>query len=174
MSDDEKKEKELEKLEESIEITLKKVEIVTRHKQKVIENCEIIGKKLIESGEILLGVRLISNSYIHDNPKLDSPLQFTFLFQTDNKEMLKLAIGEHSATCDHHAAYYEDINSIPPVKIAEIVADLSARSAEQGTSLKDYLEETYYPKYNIKQNSKFDKNIKKFVNLLLEEKFKKL
>lgn len=174
MSEDDKKDKEKQKLEEEIEITLKKVEIIQRHKQKIIENCEIIGKKLIEAGEILLGIRLISNSYVHDNSKFDSPLQFNYLFQTENKEMLKLAVEEHSSTENHHANFYEDVNSIPACKIAEIIADLAARSAEQGTSLKDYLEDIYYPKYNIKQNSRMDKYIRKFVNLLLEEKFKKL
>ena len=153
MSESEKQEKKAEKLEEEIELALKKLDLVQRHRARVMENCDIIGRKLIQEGEIGLGIRLIANSYVHDDPKLTSPLQFKYLFQNEDKDMLKLAIEEHNTTCDHHLSFYTDINSVPTVKIAEIVADLSARSAEQGTCLKDYLDEIYYPKYNIKKNS---------------------
>lgn len=163
-----------DKLEEKINITLKKLELVQRHKENVIKNCDIVGKKLIESGEIQLGLNLIANSYSHDDCKLKSPFQFEYLFQDKDKEMLKLAVQEHNTTCDHHLNFYEDIHAVPVVKIAEIVCDLAARSSEQGSSLKDYLENIYFPKHGIKKNSNLDKQIKKFVNLLLEEKFKKL
>lgn len=172
MSDEEKLEKKLQEQEEEINFTLKKLELIQRHKENVIKNCDIIGRKLIQSGEIKMGLRLIANSYPHDCPKLTSPLQFNFLFQTDDKELLKLAISEHNTTSDHHPNFYGGIDFMEPVKIAEVVADLAARSAEQGSCLKDYLTEIYYPKYDIKTNSKVDKYIRKFVGLLLDDKFK--
>jgi hypothetical protein len=63
---------------------------------------------------------------------------------------------------------------MPPDKIGELVCDLRARSAEKGTCLKDFLKDQYYPKHNIKINSRVDKLIKKFVDLLLDDSFIKL
>lgn len=162
-----------EKLEDEIDITLKKIDLITKHKARVIENCFTIGKKLIEQGEIELGKKVIANSYPHDDSKFFG-LEWDGLFQNKDKELLKLAIKDHQIKNLHHARAWNGIEWMPEIYLAELVADLGARAAEQGSSLKDFLKETYYPQHNIKTNSKVDKSIKKYVDLLLDDSFIKL
>lgn len=162
-----------EKLEGEIESALQKLELIKRHKLNVIDNAEILARKLIELGEIDFGIKLICSSWTHDLSKYFS-IEWKWLLQDKDKEMLKLAMEDHRAKNPHHPEYWGGIDNMPVFCLAELVCDLKARSAEQGTCLKDFLKDIYYPKHNIKLNSKVDKQIRRFVDLLLDDSFVKL
>lgn len=155
--------------------TLKKIKVLLRHIKLVQDACEVIGTKLIESGEIELGKNLIAKSLIHDNSKFYG-LEWTILmsydeYKDDDVEKLEMAIFQHINTNDHHPEYWGDINSMPKICIAEMVADWYARSNEFGTDLRKWIKNTALEKYNISPHGVKYKEIKKFVDLLLEKPF---
>lgn len=159
------------KQEKEIEITLKKIDVILRHTTNVQEACRIIGRKLIERGEIHLGIQLIARSCFHDNSKFSSFMEWNFLFQDENKELLQLAIEQHQSTNPHHLEYWQDTENIPRLYLAELVADTFSRSNEFGENYWDYMKGKFFPKYDIKKNTRVYKIIKEFADLLIEPPF---
>src|ERR1700751_921069 len=139
------------KQEEEIALTLKKLDVIMRHISNVQSACNIIGRKLIEKGEIHLGRQIIADSYFHDNSKLTSNLEWGYLFPSEeNKELLQLAIEEHQSTNPHHLEYWKDTENIPRRYLAQLVADTFSRSNEFGKDYWKYMKEEFFPKYDIK------------------------
>lgn len=62
---------------------------------------------------------------------------------------------------------------MPPIAIAEMVADWGARSQEFGTSLKDWVTSVAIAKYSINTESEEHRLIFKFIQLLTEDSFVK-
>ncbi len=162
-------------MDEQQEITLKKLDIIRRHKAHVQSACDLLGQRLIEKGEVEFGIRLIVQGYEHDLSKFDQ-FERKYLIpsngETIDKDTLKLAIEKHQAGNKHHIEYWGDFNSMPRICVAELVCDLFARSAEFGTDLREYIKEKMLPKYDISTNSKGYKTMKEFVDLLLDKPFK--
>ena len=52
-----------------------------------MDSCSLLGRRLIERGDVDLGVKLIANSYLHDNSKFTSFVEWNYLFQKENKEL---------------------------------------------------------------------------------------
>lgn len=167
MSEDESEKK------EEIANTLRRLDSVMRHIEHVRENCELLGRRYIEKGEIDFGIQLIRRGLIHDNSKLVG-LEFKWLTQDDNKPLLKEAIESHQRTNDHHVEAWGLIEDMPPIALAELVCDLRARSTEFGTDLREYFAEDFMPKYKVAKGSRVYKHLKEALDLLLEKPFKKL
>lgn len=152
---------------------LKKIATNNRHKNLVKDATDLLGTRLIEIGEIDLGIKLISLGWEHDLSKYDH-FEMEYLIEPlDNtdKETLKLAIKKHQACNRHHVDFWSDIENMPRIFIAELVCDLFARSAEFGTNLRDYIKDTFMPKHKINPQGKVYKTIKEFVDLLLDKPF---
>lgn len=158
--------------EEEISITLKKLDVILRHCENVREACELLGKRLIERGEIEFGVQLIIHGRIHDLSKFDL-YERTYLIGNDDQESLKMAVFKHRAANKHHAEFWGEVDSVPRIYLAEMVCDFKARSSEQGTNLKDFIKEQI-EKWGVSTSGKTYKTIKEFVDLLVDNSFVKL
>jgi len=158
--------------EEEITLTLKKLDVILRHCENVREACELLGKRLIERGDVEFGIQLIIHGRIHDLSKFDL-FERTYLVGNDDAESLKMAIFKHRAANKHHVEFWGDINSVPRIYLAEMVCDFWARSSEQGTDLKDFIKEQV-EKWGISTSSKTYKSIKEFLDLLVDTSFVKL
>ena len=155
--------------------TLDHLNNLVRHIDLVRENTLLLGRKLIENGEDDFGVSLVERGYRHDNSKF-SGLEFDYLHNgpdTPAKE-LALAIKEHQSQNDHHPEFHsEGIAGMCRLQVAEMTCDWLARSQEFGTSLRDWIDETAITKYNINKRGKQYKWIREFVDLLLQDSFKR-
>ena len=160
-------------LNSEITTTLKKLEVIQRHIKNVEDACMLLGRRLIEKGEIEFGVQLIVLGRIHDLSKFDR-FEREYLIGNENKDTLKLAISKHQAANKHHIEFWDDVDNMPRIFIAEMACDLFARSAEKGSDLWVYIKDTLVPHYNISTSGKFYKTLKEFVDLLLDKSFVKL
>lgn len=153
----------------------KQLEAIIRHKKLVIDACEILGKRLIErgNGDEFNGRKLIANSYLHDHSKF-SGVEWKSLIPDDDNEKLKESLHQHVDTNEHHPECWGGINNMPKIYIAEMVCDWFARSTEFGTDLRAWIKDKAVPKYDMSPQGKAYKTIKDFVDLLLEQQFKKI
>lgn len=149
---------------------LEKIEKVLDHIQNVQRNCYKLGLKLIKNGETELGRNLIKNGQIHDNSKF-AGIEFAELF--DDSDILWDTVKHHNSTNPHHPEYWGSIQEMPTVYIAEMVCDCAARSAEKGTSLREWIADDATEKYNFKMEDEVGIKITRFINILLEPPFKK-
>lgn len=148
------------------------LESVLRHINRVQENCFILAKKLADNSEDDFARGLIANGLIHDNSKLTSKFEWTYLREGVPDEMFKLAIDEHRNSNRHHPEFYQGgLKEMPRIYLAEFVADITARSQEFGTDVRDWLKDKAFKKYKISSNCKVYKEIKDFMGLLLDKKF---
>jgi hypothetical protein len=116
----------------------------------------------------------VANSFLHDNSKFHGIEWIYLVPNPQDKELLKVAVQNHSTMNPHHPEYWGGVAEMPDVYIAELCCDLHARSGEFGTSLKEYLQEVFMKKHNITTSMKVYRKIKYFMDLLLDEPFKKL
>ena len=161
-------------LEERIAVK-EKVDKLLRHITNVQDACLILGKKLIDKGEVEFGINLIALGQIHDASKWRGA-EFEYLIDPppNSNGSLSLMIKHHQKTNPHHLEYWTDINDMPKIYVAEMVADWTARAGEFGTSVWDWIKDRILPQYNISKNGKIYKWIKEFLDLLLEKPFEKL
>lgn len=156
-----------------ISITLKRLSIIQRHIGHVMEACDLLGRRLIEIGEINIGLQLIANSYLHDNSKFRG-IEFVGMSLPDDKELLKVTIKNHQLTNPHHVQYWGSVHLMPDVYLAELVCDLYARSHEFGTNLREYIDTDFKKNNKLTVRSKIYLKIKFFVDLLLDKPFETL
>lgn len=145
-----------------------------RHIDLVREACTILGKRLIQRGEVDFGRLLIAKGYEHDVSKFYG-IEWDFLHTGPDvdKDKLDLAIHQHVRTNQHHPEYWGGVANMPPIALSEMVCDWYARSQEFGTSLRDWIVEVGISRYNIIVDSDEHKLIQKYVDLLLQDSFKK-
>jgi hypothetical protein len=154
---------------------LKHINDLTRHIDLVRDNCLLLGVRLVEAGEIELGVQLIERGYKHDISKF-SGIEFKYLHNGPDVPIkeLELAIKEHQSQNDHHPEFWtEGVEDMSRAAIGEMVADWFARSQEFGTSLRNWIDEEAIVRYNINKRGKQYKWIKEFLDILLNDPFKK-
>ena len=168
------------KLKKDIESSLAKADNIIRHIKNVQDNCLLLGKRLIERGDINLGKMLIANGLQHDYSKFTG-IEFEFmspkLFHEEDeaKLKLKLAIQQHRSVNPHHVEYWNNkIENMPDVFLAELCCDLKARSEEFGTSFIGYIEECVEGKWHITKENETYKKILEFVELLCEKPFQEI
>jgi len=146
---------------------------VLRHIANVREACNLIGRKIINTGDEQFGRQLIQNGLIHDVSKL-SGIEWKYLRKTGDPKLIQEAHYNHVMVNKHHPECWGNIGNVPPLYLAEMVADWWARSAEAGTNLNEWFKYTACDKFQIKVNSNPYKNIRGFIDLVLDEPMKKL
>ena len=153
----------------------KHLKSLLRHVDSVRQSSLLLGERIIESGKERLGVDLISNGQIHDSSKFRGSEWLHLrpeLIGSDQKLLFESSKNQHVMTNPHHPEYWGSIHEMPPVYLAEMVCDWSARSHEQGNDLREWIKDKATKIFNMRVQSKVYKEIKFFVDLLLEPKFK--
>ncbi len=157
-----------------INITLKRLSLLQRHISNVRTNTVLIGTKLIEKEEKWLGLQLISNGEIHDNSKFHG-IEWDYLHldvKEKEPEQFLFALQQHIQSNPHHPEYWGGIENMPRVYIAEMVTDWAARSSEFGNDLREWIKHDAIKQFKFTLQGRVYKEIKEFVDLLLEPKFK--
>jgi hypothetical protein len=157
------------------ESDIKHLKFVVRHIDNVRASCRLLGERLIDVGEYNLGLQLIANGQIHDCSKLHG-IEWLYLrpefFEGENSTLAGVAIQQHINTNFHHPECWYGIENMPRIYVAEMVIDWSARSNEFGNDLRDWIKDKATKKYKMTVQSKVYKEIKGFVDILLDPKFK--
>lgn len=153
----------------------KHLKSLLRHIESVRQSCILLGERIIESGEDKLGIDLIANGQIHDASKFRGSEWLYLradLTGTDKAKMLEQARNQHVKTNPHHPEYWGSIHEMPRVYLAEAVCDWSARSHEFGNDLREWIKNVATKKFDMTVQSKVYKQIKDFVDILLDPSFK--
>ena len=153
----------------------KHLKSLLRHIENVRQACLMLGETIIESGRESFGIKLIANGQIHDCSKFSGP-EWTYLrpefFDSDNKKMFELAQQNHVMTNPHHPEYWGGIDKMPEIYLAEMSCDWYARLQEQGSDIRNWIKDKATKKFNMKVQSKVYKEIKYFIDILLDQSFK--
>ena len=156
---------------------VKRRKALLRHVNNVRDNCVKLGELLIENGEEELGHQVIANGYCHDQSKFHG-IEWESLWgmedslKEENEERFKAAHEQHVKTNKHHPEAWPDgIHSMDRLHIAEMVCDWAARSQEFGTDLREYIKSRATKRFDFTFQSKVYKEIKYFVDLLLDKAF---
>lgn len=171
--------KRADRLKKVAAATMTKINIITRHIRNVEDNCLLLGEKLINTGEIELGHKLIANGHVHDASKFWG-MEWEYMALTPPtgeegaKLKLKMAIAHHNRTNEHHPEYWGDIRLMPRLFLAEMVCDWKARSEEFGTSLRDWIDEQATKRFAFTKDEKVYKDIMVFVDLLCQPPFEQI
>ena len=163
------------------EFNYKHLESVLRHIELVQSATQLLGKRLIESGEPEFGLSLMANGLRHDQSKLKG-IEWDFLVVTagedetpeekaKREELLTIAWRQHVETNEHHPEYWGSINEMPRIFVAEMVCDWYARSQEQATGLRAHIKEKAAKRFGMSLNGKTYKQVKGFVDMLLDPEF---
>ena len=156
------------------ELRLKHLQALLRHIKLVQAATQLLGERLIELGEIELGRIVIANGFKHDNSKFTGIEWYHLIRDSDGNGDTKLALQQHWTSNEHHPEYWGGINEMPRVYLAEMICDCYARSTEQGTDLRKWIKEIATEKFGFTVQGNVYKQIKGFVDLLLDEPFGKI
>ena len=151
-----------------------RLKTVTRHITHVQQSCTLLGERLIHSGDVELGHKLIANGFIHDNSKFHG-IEWMYLhddIKETNLDLFKAALLNHVHNNPHHPEYWGGIENMPKVYLAEFVCDTHARATEFGTNIRDWIKETATKKFGFVVQGKVYKEVKYFLDLLLETPFR--
>lgn len=144
-----------------------------RHINHVQQSCFLLGERLALHGEEEIGHKLIANGFIHDNSKFHG-IEWMYLHE-DVKEtdgaMFQAALLQHIKNNPHHPEYWDNISNMPRVYIAEMICDWHARSHEFGTDLRSFIKDTASKKFDFPLQGRVYKDIKYFVDILLDNSF---
>ena len=151
-----------------------KIADIIRHISHVKDNCLLLGERLINTGKRDMGRLLIANGFIHDNSKFYG-VEWDYLNdETNNPELLKIAVSQHSRTNPHHPEYWGGIELMPSLYIAEMVCDWKARSNEFGTSLQDWIAEDGATRFGYSIDSEIYRKIVFYAEILCDKPFRKI
>lgn len=154
----------------------KRLYSILRHIEHVRESCLLLGEKLIERGEDDCGLRLIANGQIHDASKL-SGSEWLYLndeTKAESPSLFSSALNQHRCTNPHHPEYWSGgVKDMPRVYLAEMVCDVKSRSSEFGTDIREWVKDEFTKKYKLSCNCTQYREMKDFLDLLLEQGFKK-
>lgn len=147
-----------------------KIEAVMSHIKNVQRNCYKLGMRFIKAGEVELGRNLIANGQIHDNSKFKG-IEWEHLFR--GSHILEDVVAHHSSTNPHHPEYWGSIHDMPRLYVAEMVCDVTARSQEFGTGVREWIWETATKKYGFDMSDDVGVLIAEYLDMLLEKPFSK-
>lgn len=150
---------------------IEKIDKLIAHIRGVQDNCLILGKKLIEKGDFVLGRNLIVNSMSHDLTKFFG-VEYEDLHKDAEKDDLKVAIHQHNSSNKHHIEFWGNAEKMEDVFIAEMVCDTVTRSQELAVNYLDWLTKEAPKRYKFSKKGKFLKKALYFYNLLIENPFK--
>ena len=154
----------------------KRLSILTRHINHVAEDCEKLGKKMIENGDTAVGLSLIANGKIHDNSKFYG-IEWEYLNNDvrpipAGQDLFQKAVHEHVTKNKHHPeAWPNGIHGMDKLHLAEMVCDWHARSSEQGNCLVDWIHTVAMKKFGFKKDDLPYTKIMLLIEDLLEMKF---
>lgn len=151
---------------------LKHLQDVLRHINRVREDCNLLGNRLIETGEKQLGIELIALGLIHDYSKLHN--QTEFLYLRDSKvgtPEFQAAHLSHVTTNMHHPEAWFNIKEMPRLYVAEMVCDWHARSTEFGSDVMAWVKDQATQRYGFSPKGRVYKEIKEFFGVLLDKPF---
>ena len=149
-----------------------KIDDIIRHIEHVRDNCMLLGERLINNGQNDMGRLLIANGFIHDNSKFYG-VEWDYLNdETNNPELLRIAVSQHNRTNKHHPESWGGIERMPSLYTAEMVCDWKARSSEFGTSLQDWIQEGASVKFGYLIDSEVYRKIMYYTELLCDKPFK--
>lgn len=152
---------------------LKKLSKLREHIDNVINGAWRIAQKCIENGDEEFARNLMANAYAHDQSKFRGfEWDMIGCAETDDKDMRLLAIRSHQKVNKHHPEYWNGVDNMPEIDLAEMVCDTYARSVEMGTNLREWWKNCGIEKYGIPKNGKSWKLIKKYIDMILDEEFK--
>jgi len=165
--------------------------ILMRHVERVKDYCCILGRYIFNLNNQLplkylhgkshqlsrqhFAKSLIANGYAHDNSKFTGfeSQYLNIQHQQINPILFTAAVRHHQINNMHHPEYWcGGIHEMPPLYLAEMVCDWTARSAEFGTDLRRWIKTNAMIRYNFKPQHKVYAHIKLFVDILLEPSFK--
>lgn len=127
---------------------------------------------MIEEGEEHLGLTLIKNGLKHDQSKLSGiELEYLGNFEKNKPPEFALALKQHVTTNPHHPEYWEKIQNMPKVYLAEMVCDWVARSSELGTNIYDYINNQAYSRFGFSKTT--DDPVYKLINHYLDRLIEK-
>jgi hypothetical protein len=146
---------------------------VIKHIARVRENCQILADKLIDNNETELAMRLIANSLTHDKSKLFGA-EWLYLredIKQSHPGMFNIALQNHTSANRHHPEYWGSIKDMPSVYLAEFVCDVTSRSQEFGDNIREWVKNIATKKFDFTVQSNTYREIKKYLDLLLEKPF---
>ncbi len=145
-----------------------------RHIELVREATILLGKRLISKGRQEFGRLLIAKGFEHDVSKFYG-IEWDYLHAGSDvpKDELELAVKQHTRVNSHHPEYWGSVENMPELAIAEMVCDWYARSQEFGTSLRDWITNSAIDRFKINIESVEYKWISGFVDILLEDSFRR-
>lgn len=152
---------------------IEKIDAILRHIENVRDNCTVLGKRLIEEGELELGKQLIAQGLCHDNSKFFG-IEWANL-DSSAKTKLEVAILHHSSSPNnrhHPEAWDGGISEMPRLFLSEMVCDWAARASEFGTSLREWVENGASKRFGYEKGDKTYKAIMEFVDMLCDKPFK--
>jgi hypothetical protein len=165
-------------LKKKIDLALINIDGIFRHIRNVQDNCLLLGKRLIERGQIELGRQLIANGFEHDVSKFygveweNMAPGVSNSQEEGSKLKLKMAIQHHRMINRHHVeAWPGGIKCMPDVYLAEFVSDIKSRSEEFGTSLRDWIDEVATKKWGFTKSDDVYRKIMDFAGLVCEKPF---
>jgi hypothetical protein len=150
-----------------------KIKKIVTHIQNVQANCIILAEKLSAKGEFKLARQLVANSFLHDNTKFYAT-EFEHLGAGNpDTKALKMTIMQHNQSNQHHPEFWDKgIHGMHRVDLAEMVCDWKSRSAEKGTSIREWIEEEAMKRYGFNHDDEVYKTIMEFVDLICDPPFK--
>jgi len=152
----------------------KPIRALVRHINNVQDECALLAERLIEQGKHTFARSLLANSMLHDNSKFRG-IEWEYLDESskeNNLERFQCAVEQHTRTNPHHPEYWEGIENMPSVYVAEMVCGWKARSAEFGTDLREWVKEKATKRWGFTTQGRVYKEIKTFLDLLLDDTFK--
>lgn len=155
------------------EVLESRLKSVVRHVTHVQQSCTLLGERLILSGDKEMGHKLIANGFIHDNSKFHG-IEWLYLHddvKDFEPQMFKAALTQHVRNNMHHPEFWSSIDKMPSLYMAEMVCDWHARSSEFGTDLRSFIKEVATKKFDFSVSGKVYKEIKGYVDLLLDTAF---
>lgn len=158
------------------EIKEARLKAIVRHITHVQQSCTLLGERLISSGEEQIGHKLIAHGFIHDNSKFHG-IEWKYLHEdikTYAPEMFQMALVQHVTSNMHHPEYWDGIENMPRVYLAEMVCDWHARGSEFGTDLRDFIKSHATKRFGFTLQGRVYRDIKNLVDLLLDPSFVKL
>jgi hypothetical protein len=145
---------------------------IIRHVDNVRTGAKLLGEHMFEQGDMDMARLLVQKVSSHDASKFVGVEWEHLRPGCDTSEEFKMALKQHQLTNDHHPEHWGGVKNMPNICLAEMVCDFYARSIEFGTDLRAYIKDGFMPKHNFTSKTKVYQQIKKFVDLILEEPFK--
>lgn len=150
---------------------LDRLRSLLRHIKTVRDNCELLGMRLIEDGEVELGRQLLAESLDHDKTKFQAKEWYGMILVGEGED-LKIAIEQHNQSNDHHPEHWPGgIHEMPLRCVAEMVCDFVARSSEFGTNVREWVKKKATQRYGFEMNDEVGKKINRFLDMLLAKPF---